>query len=149
MKYLEFFMIRLFMCLKLNSVFHLGMVSLFLMNFRFPSNQKLKSKKHISELFESGKSAKAFPLRMKYIDAETEVSKIVISVPKRLVKKAVERNRIKRQIREAFRQNQEIIASKSFHLMFIFTHKSEVDFLTLDRKMKKLLTLLDNQENNE
>ncbi|WP_460189751.1 ribonuclease P protein component [Urechidicola sp. KH5] len=134
-------MISEFMGLKLNSVFHLGIVSLLYMNFRFPSIQKLKSKKHISNLFESGITLKEFPLRMKYIEAETEVSKVVISVPKRLVKKAVDRNRIKRQIRESYRLNQYLLSMETkLHLMFIFTNSKEVPFETIDKKMKKLLS---------
>lgn len=89
------------------------------MNFRFRSHQKLKDASSISYVFENGKKFHYYPLlfltaelppRQDVPDNETIAGKdtrypikIAFSVPKRRVRKAVHRNRIKRQMREAYR----------------------------------------------
>lgn len=89
------------------------------MNFRFRSHQKLKDASSISDVFENGKKFHHYPLlfltaklppRQDAPDnaiitqkASRYPIKIAFSVPKRRVRKAVHRNRIKRQMREAYR----------------------------------------------
>ncbi len=73
----------------------------------FSKKEKLCSKKAISALFEYGRNVKAFPLRIMYnrIDSGPYPALVAVSVPKRLFKKAVDRNLLKRRIREAYRHN--------------------------------------------
>lgn len=63
----------------------------------------------MTRLFKEGKSFAVFPLRVYYLEvAVTEKRhgmKCAFSVPKRLYRKAVDRNRLKRQMREAYRLN--------------------------------------------
>ena len=85
---------------------------------------KLKSKKQIGELFESGKSVKAFPLLLVYkTDPHLEIPfQIGFSVSKRNFKNAIDRNRIKRLLREYFRKNKylfKLAEEKQFLFMFI------------------------------
>ncbi|MDO5446268.1 MAG: ribonuclease P protein component [Prevotellaceae bacterium] len=61
----------------------------------------------------------AFPLRAVFLPVE-DGNKILISVPKRHFKHAVDRNRIKRQVREAYRKNKNILANKSIAIAFIW-----------------------------
>jgi len=74
------------------------------MDQSFPKKEKLKSKKLIDLLFEQGQSIKAYPLRFVYIQTELPYPDVPIqigfSVPKRLHKLAVTRNRLKRLQRE-------------------------------------------------
>ena len=78
--------------------------------FTFKKEERLCSKTLIDRLFNGGKSHSlaAFPLRVVYMEQEREDEKpqvqVLISVPKRCFKLAVKRNRVKRQIREAYRQ---------------------------------------------
>lgn len=55
----------------------------------------------------------AFPLRLVYMKAEADGScpavRVLFSVPKRCFKRAVKRNRVKRQLREAYRLNKGIL----------------------------------------
>ena len=69
----------------------------------FPKRDHLCSHMLIERLFEPGesKSLQAYPLRMVYREAES--TQVLISVPKRFFHNAVDRNRVKRQIREAYR----------------------------------------------
>ena len=76
------------------------------MSFSYNKGEKLKHKKIIDGLFSSGESVNQYPLRLVYITnapINDGSVKIAVSVSKRHFKKAVERNKIKRLIREAFR----------------------------------------------
>lgn len=65
--------------------------------------KKLKGKKQIERLFEEGASITDFPLRLIYLESEN--SGFGVSVGKRNFKLAVQRNRIKRQLRAAARDH--------------------------------------------
>ncbi len=67
--------------------------------------EKLKHKNDISLLFEKGKWKTHQKLRLAYLPLEEEKRKIGVSVSKRYFKKAVDRNRIKRLLREVYRLN--------------------------------------------
>lgn len=76
------------------------------MSERFPRRHKLKQKRHISLLFEKGKWKSSGNLRViVYISEEECEPQIGVSVSKRNFKNAVDRNRIKRLLREAYRLN--------------------------------------------
>src|SRR5687768_5776060 len=74
---------------------------------RFPKSSRLYLRKEINTLVTTGKSFHAGPLKVLYqvVPAEKSPLKFAVSVPKRNFRLAVIRNRIKRQIREAFRLN--------------------------------------------
>ena len=103
---------------------------------------KLKSKKRIGELFESGKSVKAFPLLLIYKnDPNLEIPfQTGFSVSKRNFKNAVDRNRIKRLLREYFRKNKYLFTSeqKQFLFMFIFIGKTMPNYAEIEKAMNKI-----------
>lgn len=71
--------------------------------------ERLYSKIVIEKMFAGGasRSFSVFPLRAVYmsVDRQEVPASILISVPKKRFKRAVKRNRVKRQIREAYRKN--------------------------------------------
>lgn len=74
----------------------------------FHKSQRLTSFSEIETLFSgNGKSFSIYPIRLIYCKSERQESgiKLLISVSKRHFHNAVDRNRVKRQIREAFRLN--------------------------------------------
>ena len=79
--------------------------------FALPQSERIDSKKQIDRLFRGGgsKAMSAFPLRVVYMLEESEADshgprvQMMVSVPKRCFKRAVKRNRVKRQVREAYR----------------------------------------------
>ena len=81
----------------------------------FRKRERLVSRKQIDTLFGGGRSQSmaAFPLRIVYMIQERTANEppvqILVSVPKKHFKHAVDRNRVKRQVREAFRLNKDII----------------------------------------
>ena len=121
------------------------------MNFKYPKSAKLKSKKTLEQLFSQGKRAKSFPLQVVYLPLKTSnQNQAGFAVSKRNFKKAVSRNRLKRQMREAYRLNQHLLNTESgtkFALLFIYLAKEPLDYSIIDKAMVKLLTL-DSYENN-
>src|SRR5689334_5548279 len=80
--------------------------------FGFPKAERLKSRKQIEALFAGGKSVSVFPVRAVYelLPAEEPGLKVGVSASKRYFKKAVDRNRIKRLLRETYRlQKEELV----------------------------------------
>ena len=59
----------------------------------------------------------SFPVRMVYLEVERDgengpQAKVLVSVSKRHFKRAVKRNRVKRQLREAYRKNKHIVLDR-------------------------------------
>jgi len=118
----------------------------------FSKNERLCSKILIDEIFEKGKKIKSFPFIMTYLPISTEncdwenQAKIVISVPKKKVKLAVNRNVLKRRIKEAYRLNKKsfytILKEKNTHLalFLVYIGKENESFTYLEKKLKLLLT---------
>lgn len=77
--------------------------------------ERVCSKNTIDKLFKGGssRSITAYPLRVVYLEADEnskEKCQVMVSVPKKCFKRAVRRNRVKRQVREAYRLNKHIVA---------------------------------------
>jgi ribonuclease P protein component len=128
------------------------------MKFTYPKKEKLKNQKLIEKLFLEGKSISVFPLRMIYLQTTFEDGsklKTGVSVSKRNFKKAVDRNRIKRLLREAYRLNRPEYFNNittSYALMILYIGKDATDFDTVNSKLKLLFStfnkkiLIDNNE---
>jgi ribonuclease P protein component len=114
----------------------------------FSKSERLCSKVLIDRLFEKGKSFNSFPFRITFLEiAESSAPiKIVISVPKRNFKKAVDRNKLKRQIREIYRKEKqktyELLGEKKIILMLIYTAKIKIEFKELEDKTKEMMDRL-------
>ena len=83
--------------------------------------ERVKSKKLIGKLFEEGKSIKKYPFRLIFLIQDKNSllkNQASFSVPKRNFKKAVDRNRIKRLIKEAYRLEQRKIL-QDYNLPFV------------------------------
>ena len=115
-------------------------------------SERLCSKKLIERLFAGGnKSFPAFPLRAVYMTLEPEENtadaSLLISVPKKRFKHAVKRNRVKRQIREAYRRNKHILLDaiqaseepKKMIMAFIWLDNKLHATEEIEYKVKKLL----------
>lgn len=106
-------------------------------------DKRLKSRKSIEALFTSGKTFKKYPLRIVYTSSESDLPeiKVGVSVSKKKFKKAVDRNLIKRRMREAYRINQfKLNSAQKINLMFIYTSDQ---ILSFDQIEQATITLLD------
>ncbi|MCB0446158.1 MAG: ribonuclease P protein component [Gelidibacter sp.] len=114
------------------------------MTFTFSKKEKLKSQKLIEHLFSQGKTVVAYPLRLVYIEttfSDDVRAKVGVSVSKRHFKHAVNRNRIKRLMREVYRLNKGDYfnnSSTQYALMILYIGKDGTDFETINSKMRLL-----------
>ncbi len=107
--------------------------------------EKLKGEKLIEKLFSEGKSIAVYPLRLVYLKTTFDSSvklKTGVSVSKRNFKKAVDRNRIKRLMREAYRLHKSEYFNNipdQYAFMILYIGKTQTDFETVSKKMKTLM----------
>ncbi|MCX6290517.1 MAG: ribonuclease P protein component [Bacteroidetes bacterium] len=116
---------------------------------RFSKNERLSSRKLITELFETGKSIHLHPIRLTWqmtvVDSGSPVQ-AAFSVPAKTFRSAVDRNRIKRQMKEVYRKNKSSVYRlleqhrKQCVLMIVYTGKAMPAFEEIEHKLK--LTLL-------
>lgn len=111
------------------------------MNQKFPKTEKLKQYAHITSLFANGKGLKSYPLKLVYEKVDAPVHKAGVSVSKRQFKKAVDRNRLKRQIREAYRLNKHLIRStpNKYSFMFIYLSREKMTYDKIEKAVQKIL----------
>lgn len=115
----------------------------------FNKRERLKSRKAIEHLFSSGKAMSAHPLKVLY-DFVEDTSPLTagVTASRKSFKKAVERNRVKRVMREAYRlqklplENALAERNKSMTLFFIYTGKELPVFAEVYEKVKILLQRL-------
>ena len=114
------------------------------MKFTFSKKEKLKSEKLIAKLFDEGQSVVAYPLRLVFLATTFDdgvKSKAGVSVSKRNFKKAVDRNRIKRLMRESYRLQKDTLfhnSSVQYALMILYIGKDKTDFASINQKMKQI-----------
>ena len=111
-------------------------------NLSFPREEKLKSRKMISSIFSEGSAVKSYPIRIQFIFHDLEDfprCQMGVSVPKRNFKSAVDRNRIKRQIKEAYRLNKSKLIDdlklkkRKLAMMFIFTSNKKLEYTQIEK----------------
>lgn len=115
-------------------------------NFKYPSAEKLKGKNDIKLLFEKGKWKTFGNLRIIILKNKesTPVSelKFGVSVSKRYFKKAVDRNRFKRLLRECFRLNKDLYKESfgdlSHAMLFWASPEKGVGYKEVEEQFVKL-----------
>lgn len=113
----------------------------------FGKEYKLCSKKIIDELFVDKRSVKSFPYMLFFKPAVLDTPKafqVVVSVPKRMVRKAHDRNRIKRLTKEVFRKNKLILEDAipkeaQYAFFLLYNSKDELSYDVLEKKIQTLL----------
>lgn len=125
------------------------------LKFTFNKKEKLKSKKIIDQLFVEGQSVTAFPLRLVYLQTNYSDGSFVktgISVSKRFFKTAVDRNRVKRLMREAYRLNKADYFNNlktSYAFMILYIGKDKPTLPQVESRMKQLFDKFSNKISDE
>lgn len=124
-------------------------------SYSFGKAEKLKSRKRIDALFSSGRPFHVSGIKVMWLPAPgNTLPQVGVTVSSRHFKKATDRNRIKRLLRETYRLQKEILCAQrvnqsSCDVFFIYTGKELPDYAALYKSMtlalKKLAKLLDEQ----
>jgi ribonuclease P protein component len=108
--------------------------------FTFKKAERLSKEKTIQELFNRGSSFYLYPFKVVYMlnpDQSATTPQVLISVSSRNFPRAVDRNLIKRRIRESYRLQKEIIqqGSKKGAFAFLYTSKTALPFAEIKNKL--------------
>lgn len=103
----------------------------------FPKHSRLCGQLRIQQLYKEGQRFVAWPLRVTYLpDEETQV---LVWAPKSLFKHAVDRNHLRRLMREAYRLNQDLLGDTHCRIAFNYMDKEAKDFATIEKAVCKAL----------
>ena len=105
----------------------------------FRKEERLRSVKEIAALFSEGKSAVTYPIKIvwKITDSEFPFSaKAAFSVSSRVFKNAVDRNLLKRRMKEAYRKNKHdfytALGETKINIMFVYIAKEKLDYSRIE-----------------
>ena len=118
------------------------------MDYKLKKNEKLCSRTAVNRLFDEGKSLMAFPLRAAYrLRPRGEFPvQFLITIPKKRIRKAVNRVTLRRRVREAYRLNRRKLlhapleqAGWGVDVAFIYLDNTQAPYSVIEEKMTSLL----------
>ena len=115
------------------------------MEHKLPKSEKLHSFGAIRRLFTEGRGGFVYPLRyVVYAEGAEEMSaEILFSTPKKFLKRANRRNKVRRRMREAYRLNKQLLLSsetpRQIQAALIYSSKEVVDYKTIENATKRIL----------
>ena len=113
-------------------------------------SEKLKSRKSIEALFHNGRTIISPPFKLLYkqVDFLPAPAQMTVAVPKRLVRRAVDRNLIKRRTREAYRLRKNLLfealsaQGAYFEIIFLYQSGEPQDYNSISNSINFLLIRL-------
>jgi ribonuclease P protein component len=123
-------------------------------SFAFPKQEKLTGETTVNALFLNGRSMIAYPMRIVWSIAPAKKRpslRVLMSVPKKKLKHAVDRNRVKRLLRESFRLHKRDLSEAVFEsnldlqIAFVWIPNEVLGFDKVERKMMDVLQKLQMQ----
>jgi ribonuclease P protein component len=126
--------------------------------FTYQKTDKLKSRKQTQHLFSTGQAINVFPIRLIYTIEPilntaanlslTSILQAGVGAPSRTFRKAVQRNRVKRLLREAYRLekpnfiSQAALDNKRVNLFLLYTDALVLTQVEIQGKLKEALSIL-------
>ena len=115
---------------------------------RLPKCERLCGENNISTLLKRGKFINEENLKACYLtNPSLDISRIMVSVPKKLFKRAVKRNLLKRRIRESYRQQKDKLRGSNIDILFIYPQKVELSYETIFQSVGNLLETIASKHN--
>jgi len=113
--------------------------------FTLSKSERLSSLKEIDQLFKEGKSVTQAPIRLIWMESDQPEStapiiRVMFSAPKKKFSRAVDRNRIKRLLRECYRLEKNELVEKinthqGYNIALVFTGNELPDFNTIQKAL--------------
>lgn len=123
-----------------------------IVKYTFKKSERLSGKKDIQELFKNGSSFYLYPFKVIILpSAKSKQHQVLFSVPKRNFKRAVDRNLLKRRMREAYRLHKHLLATEPqvLSIAYIYTSKEIMDYNTIAKPLEQsLIRIKKNVEKN-
>lgn len=126
--------------------------------FTYQKKDKLKSRKQTQHLFSTGQAINVFPIRLIYtiepmataleMGSSAGLLQAGVGAPSRTFRKAVQRNRVKRLLREAYRLEkpnfitQAALDNKRVNLFFLYNDANVLTQVEIQAKVKEALAIL-------
>ena len=117
--------------------------------FRLAKKERISGDKRIEFLFAKGDSFMAYPFRVVWLNedavAYNTLASVLVTIPKKRLKRAIDRNRMKRLTREAYRQHKQLLTDRlkggEMHLevAFIYVKDELSDFDTVEKGIMKAI----------
>ncbi len=98
----------------------------------------------IEQLYHTGKRFVVWPLRVTYLPSPDD-TEVLIWAPKSLFKHATDRNRLRRQMREAYRLQKDLLGDTHCQVAFNYMDKEPQPYATIERAMRKALVRLEKE----
>lgn len=123
------------------------------MSFSLKKHEILRSKNNIKELFDNGSSFFLYPFKVYFLsNSSLNTNQVLFSVPKKYFKKAVDRNLIRRRMREVYRLNKSTLVtdlekSLSFSIALIYISKLKLPYEDIEFKLKQVFVRLNKTDN--
>ena len=119
-------------------------------NLSFPKKYRINSKLIFEKFIALNQTVFVYPFKCYYsfspLENGKDVNDMAVAVPKRNFKKAVERNRIKRMMREAYRTNhhqildtETIVKNCKISFLFVYIATKMESFALIEKKMQEIM----------
>ena len=106
----------------------------------FHKDERICGKTGISKLLAGGKHGNIPGFRYCYMtDNDLEINRIMVSVPKKLFKRAVKRNLLKRRIRESWRLQKQSMNASGVDILFTYSTKDILEFQEIQSSVAKII----------
>ena len=111
-----------------------------------PKKERLYGTKGIEKLLARGRHGSVYSIRYRFLtDNGEETNRILISVPKKLFKRAVKRNLLKRRIRECWRKQKHALnVEKGMDILFMYSTKEVLTYQEIYSRMEEIIEKLNN-----
>lgn len=125
--------------------------------YTFKKEERLTGEKRIENLFAQGRSFISYPLRVVFLETPSDSGfsvSILISIPKKRIKLAVKRNRLKRLVREAYRLNKTFFdtallqENHRLEVAFIYVKDELTNYAAIEKAVVKALENITQQLTN-
>ena len=113
-----------------------------------PKSERLHGKKGIERLLAGGRHGSVGALRYRYLlNNGEENCRILVSVPKKLFKRAVKRNLLKRRIRESWRKlKHQLNREKGMDILFMYSTKEVLTYQEIYAQVEAIIEKLNNSQ---